>query len=335
MKDALDYCTANFSPFQFRQLRILEFPRYQTFAQSYANTIPYSEGIGFILKIKHPEKDLDMAYYVTAHEAAHQWWGQQVIEADTKGSEMLSEGMSQYSALMVMKHSFPAEIVERYLKYELDNYLRGRTIEKRNEAPLVLVEHQPHVFYNKSSLIFFALQDYIGEDNLNRAFSAFNKQWAFKDAPYPTSYDLLKEIHKVTPDSLLYILHDMFETVTLFENQALDAVYKEVKKGKFELTLSVSCEKILVDTLGRENNIPIDDWIDVGFYSTDSNGKEKLIYLKKHKINKKNNLFVISIGEKPNRAGIDPLHKLIDRHSDDNTTNVGQFIEITNLPVEY
>jgi ABC-2 type transport system permease protein len=335
MKDALDYCADNFSPFQFRQLRILEFPRYQTFAQSYANTIPYSEGIGFILKVKHPDKDLDMAYYVTAHEVAHQWWGQQVIEADARGSAMLSEGLSQYSALMVMKHAFSTEIVERYLKYELDNYLRGRTLEKRKEQPLLSVEHQPYVHYNKSSLIFFALQDYLGEDNLNRALSAFNKQWAFKDAPYPTSSDLLKAIHKVTPDSLLYLLHDMFETVTLFENQTLDAVYKEDKKGKFELTLSVSCEKIRVDSAGQENKIPINDWIDVGVYATDASGKEKLIYLKKHNITKKKNLFVISIGEKPSRAGIDPLHKLIDRHSDDNTINVGQFIEITNLPVEY
>jgi ABC-type transport system involved in multi-copper enzyme maturation permease subunit len=334
MKDALRYCADNFSPFQFRQLRILEFPRYQTFAPSYAYTIPYSENISFILKAKHPNEDLDIAYYVTAHEVAHQWWGQQVMEADAKGGAMLSEGMSQYTALMVMKHTFPSEVVERYLKYELDNYLKGRAQSRTREYPLLSASNQSYVSYNKSSLIFYALQDYLGEDNLNHAFKAYNKLWAFNDSPYPSSVDLLKQIHQVTPDSLRYLLHDMFETVTLFENQSVVAAYKESKKGWFELTLSVSCEKIRIDSSGREKTIPLHDWIDVGVYATDSNGKEKLIYLKKHKVTKKNNLFVISIREPPSRAGIDPLHKLIDRHSDDNTIHVGQFLELTNLPIE-
>ncbi|HTF18538.1 MAG TPA: hypothetical protein VK658_10720, partial [Chryseolinea sp.] len=120
MKDALTYYSANFGPYQFRQLRIMEFPRYADFAQSFANTIPFSEGVGFVLKVDDPGTDLDMAYYITAHEVAHQWWGDQVTEARVKGSGMLSEGMSQYSALMVMKHKFSAAQIERYLKYELD-----------------------------------------------------------------------------------------------------------------------------------------------------------------------------------------------------------------------
>ena len=38
-----------------RQVRILEFPRYARFAQSFANTIPYSEAIGFIADLRDPE----------------------------------------------------------------------------------------------------------------------------------------------------------------------------------------------------------------------------------------------------------------------------------------
>src|ERR1700761_5447231 len=51
MKKALSYYSANFSPYQHRQVRILEFPRYATFAQSFPNTIPFSEGIGFIADV--------------------------------------------------------------------------------------------------------------------------------------------------------------------------------------------------------------------------------------------------------------------------------------------
>lgn len=322
MKDALAYYEKNFSPFQYRQMRIMEFPRYATFAQSFANTVPFSEGIGFIAKMDDPEKDIDYTYYVTAHEVAHQWWGHQVMEAGVKGNAMLSESMSQYSALMVMKNSFPPETIERYLKYELDNYLRGRASESKKEQPLEKVEGQGYIHYRKASLIFFALQDYIGEDSVNAAFRRFNREWAFKDAPYPTSIDLLKHIRAVTPDSLQSVIHDMFETITLFENKAVEAEYTEEDSTHFTVTLKVSAEKMRADSTGMETPIAINDWIDIGVYGKDEKKKDKLIYLQKHKITEKENTFVIKVNQQPRKAGIDPLHKLIDRHSDDNTKSV-------------
>lgn len=319
MKDALEYYSKNFSPFQFGQMRIMEFPRYASFAQSYANTVPYSEGIGFIAKMDDPEKDIDYVYYVTAHEVAHQWWGHQVMEARVKGNAMLSESMSQYSALMVMKHALPPEMIERYLKYELDSYLAGRSAETKKEQPLELVEQQGYIHYRKASLIFFALQDYIGEENVNKAFRQYLKEWAFRDAPYPTSADLLKHIRQVTPDSLQYLIHDMFETITLFENKTEKAEYREIDSTHFEVTLTVSAEKLRADSLGMETPVAINDWIDIGIYSRGEDRKDKLIYLQKHKFTQKDNTITIIVNERPYKAGIDPLHKLIDRHSDDNT----------------
>lgn len=319
IKDALAYYSRNFSPYQYRQVRIMEFPRYATFAQSFANTIPFSEGIGFIAKVDDPEKDIDYVYYVTAHEVAHQWWAHQVAEAGVKGNAMLSESMSQYSALMVLKHKFTPEMLEKYLKYELDTYLGGRAFERKKEQPLEFVEGQGYIHYNKASLVFFALQDYIGEDSVNAAFRRYNATWKFKDAPYPTSADLLKEIKKVTPDSLKYIIHDMFETITMFENKTTEATYKELAKDNFEVTLKVSAEKMRADSTGLESPIAINDWIDIGVYGKNKVGKDSLLYLKKHKINQKENTFTIQVKSKPKRGGIDPLHKLIDRHSDDNS----------------
>lgn len=102
MKGSLDYFTAHFSPFQFKQLRILEFPAYRTFAQSFANTIPYSEAIGFVASYEEPDK-IDLVTYVTAHEVGHQWWGHQIISAGMQGMTLLVETLAQYSALMVME----------------------------------------------------------------------------------------------------------------------------------------------------------------------------------------------------------------------------------------
>ncbi len=66
-RSGLDYFQAHFSPYQFTQYRIMEFPRYRQFAQSFPNTVPFSEGIGFIGRMVHKD-DVDLTYFVTAHE---------------------------------------------------------------------------------------------------------------------------------------------------------------------------------------------------------------------------------------------------------------------------
>lgn len=322
MKEALDYYTANFSPYQFRQLRIMEFPKYRSFAQSFANTVPFSEGIGFIQNIK--TDDVDLPFYVTAHEVAHQWWGHQVTEAGVKGNAMLSETLSQYSALMVMKRNFPPEIIKEFLKHELNSYLMGRTFEQKKEMPLYQVEGQGYIHYRKGSLVMYALQDYIGEDSVNAALKRFNEDWAFKEAPYPTSKDLIKYYREVTPDSLQYIITDMFETITLFENKTTNAVFEEVFDNEYKVNLTLDVIKYRADSLGSEESIALNDWIDVGVFAEGSDGKDSLIYLQKHKFSQQENELQITVSSKPSKAGIDPINKLIDRNPKDNVKTVGE-----------
>jgi hypothetical protein len=324
MKSSFDYFSKNFSPYQYRQMRIMEFPKYADFAQSFANTVPFSEGIGFIQKISDPEEDLDMPFYVTAHELGHQWWGHQVAEANVKGNAMLSETQAQYSALMVMKHAIKPAMMQKFLKYELDRYLSGRSSERKKEQPLNLVEGQGYIHYQKGSLVMFALQDYIGEEKVNLALKNFLKDWQYpgpdsKNKRYPTSNDLLGYFKAQTPDSLKNIITDMFETITLFENKTEKVEYKELKNKTFEVKITTSSEKFRADSSGAEKPIAINDWIDVGVYGEDKKGEPNLLYLQKHKVNKKANTFTIIVKEKPKKAGIDPINKLIDRHSDDNT----------------
>ena len=134
-KASLDYYSKAFGPYQHRQFRIIEFPRYQEFAQAFANTIPYSEGLGFIARVDpSDEKDIDYPYYITAHEAAHQWWAHQVIGGNVQGATMLSESLAQYSALMVMKRKFGEAKMQKFLAYELDGYLKGRAFEQKKKC---------------------------------------------------------------------------------------------------------------------------------------------------------------------------------------------------------
>ncbi len=319
MKKSLDYFTENYSPYQYRQLRIMEFPRYRSFAQSFSNTVPFSEDMGFMMDIG--EDDIDFPFYVTAHEIGHQWWAHQVTEARVQGNAMLSETMSQYSALMVMKNAYPEEMMQKFLKFEMDRYLRGRAVEQKKEQPLELVESQGYIHYRKGAVVMFALQDYIGEENVNKALRACIKDWAYREDQYITSADLLKYFREVTPDSLQYIIKDMFETITLYENRTKATTYEKVG-DQYKVSIDVSAIKYRADSLGVETEIKINDWIDIGVIGKDDKGKDKILYLKKHKIDTKESHFDILVDELPIKAGIDPMNKLIDRNPDDNRKGV-------------
>ncbi len=341
MKKSLDYYTAEYSPYQFDQLRIIEFPRTAgSFAQSFANTIPYSEAIGFIAKVDSTDEDgIDYPFSVTSHETAHQWWAHQVIGANVQGATMLSESLSEYSSLKVLEREYGPHKMRLFLKDALDKYLIGRTLETKKEQPLIYNENQQYIHYNKGSMVFYALSDYIGEENLNAALSSYIDDVAFQEPPYTTSLELLGYLKKATPDSLQYLIKDMFETITLYDNRVEKANWEETDSGRYEVDMSLQVAKYRTNDKGKRTyknaegdslaieiegrrlpvqSLPLHDWVDVGVFGTDSTGKETVLYLKKHKFTEIMNDITITVDEKPTSVGIDPYNKLIDTISNDN-----------------
>ncbi|NQX91724.1 MAG: hypothetical protein HRT74_06300, partial [Flavobacteriales bacterium] len=241
MKNAIGYYSKSFSPYPFKQARIIEFPRFAEFAQAFPGTMPYSESIGFLADLKDPE-DIDGVTYVVAHEMGHQWWAHQLVGADIQGAEMLSETLAQYSALMVMERTYGAESMQKFLKYEMDKYLRTRS-RLREEPTLMNVDGESPVFYNKGSVAMFALKEYIGADSINVALQRFIEEFAYNSGEYPTSLDFLRHIKAVTPDSLSYLVSDFFEHITLYDNQVEMAECHERVDGKYAVTVEFKTNK--------------------------------------------------------------------------------------------
>jgi hypothetical protein len=318
VKKSLDYFTENFGPYQHRQVRIVEFPRYARFAQSFPNTIPFSESIGFIANLKDDDA-IDYVFYVTAHEVAHQWWAHQVIGAHMQGATVMSETMSQYSALMVMEKEYGREKMQRFLKYELDNYLQGRGGELVEELPLILVEDQPYIHYRKGSLVMYALRDYVGEKKLNRALADYVRAVGFQQPPYTTSLEFLSFIRRAVPPEKQQILGDLFQTITLYENRATEARVTR-RGGKYAVAMTLEAKKFRSDGRGRESAVPLDDWIDVGVLGG-KDGKD-ILRIEKRRITEPHMVIELVVDQKPAKAGIDPLNKLIDRNPDDNVTAI-------------
>ncbi|HEX4810716.1 MAG TPA: M1 family aminopeptidase, partial [Bryobacteraceae bacterium] len=321
-KKGLAYFEENFGPYQFTQFRILEFPRYRQFAQSFPNTVPYSEALGFIAH-RYKREDIDEVFYITAHELAHQWWGPQLIGSQTQGSNMMSETLAQYSALMLVEKEYGPDNIRKFLRHELDTYLRGRGGETRKEPPLALVQREPYVWYNKGSLAMYALRDSIGERRLNSALRGFLQRRRFASGPYPDTREFVAAMRAATPPDQQYLVEDLFDSIVLFDNKAVSATWTTAPDHKYKVALAVSARKLKADGSGAETEIPLNDLIEVGVFKGTAED-QKPLYLEKRRINAKSEKFEVVVDQKPDRAGIDPYNKLIDRNPEDNTTNVSK-----------
>lgn len=324
--DSLEYYSTAFGPYKHKQARIIEFPRVSSFAQAFPGTMPYSEGIGFIADLSD-KKNVDMVYYVVAHEMAHQWWAHQVIGANMRGATLLSETLAQYSALMLMEKEYGRNMMRRFLQYEMDNYLRSRGREILKEQPLRTVESsQGYIHYRKGSVVMYQLKEVMGEQNLNDALKSVVDQFGYQGPPYPTSVDLIDAIRQKCDPQHHALIEDLFDRITLFANRTHDATFRQLEDGRYEITINVECRKFVADAKGKETEVEFQSDIEIGAFAAPANDSKFGDTLYRELVSAKTgmNTFTFVVDEEPDRAGIDPFLLLIDRMPSDNTKRVLQ-----------
>lgn len=347
LKKSLAYYSENFGEYQHKQARIIEFPRTMgTFAQAFANTMPFSEAIGFIADVDSEDPNaVDYPFSVVSHEMAHQWWAHQVIGANVKGATLLSESLSEYSSLKVLEKEYGKFQMRKFLKDALDNYLMGRTREWKEENPLMYNENQQYIHYNKGSLVLYAMSDYLGEKRFNDILKAYVSQVKFQEAPYTNSIEFVNHLKANTPANLQYLITDMFETITLYDNKVDKVEVKPLKDGKYQVDISFVVSKYRTSPKGTQiykdakgntlvgkdgkkevKSYPLNDYVEVGIFGKKTmkgnHEYENELHNKKYLINKVNNKVSIIVDKKPVEVGVDPYNKLIDRDSNDNRKKV-------------
>jgi ABC-type transport system involved in multi-copper enzyme maturation permease subunit len=318
VKVSLDTYTKCYSPYQFDQLRIVEFPRYSSYAQSFPNMIPFSEGIGFIADLRNLDKEdvglgqkiMDYPFFVTAHEMAHQWWAHQVAAADVEGSQMLMEAITQYSALQCMETYFDKERMNKFFKNEMFKYISSRKSEQRGERPLAKVApYQQSTYYQKGALAMNALGNYLGKDKFMGILSGFLKEYAFKGAPYPTTTDLIDRIKSETPDSLQYFVEDVLEKITMYNTSVDSVTYTRNKDFTYTVDAVIDVEKYYVDAKGNETETTCNDYIEVAAF----NSKNKELFNEKLKLKSGKNKVQFTLKRKPNTLMVDPGYMLVTK----------------------
>jgi len=225
-----------------------------------------------------------------------------------------------------MKHVYGPDKIRRFLKYELDNYLRSRAGEAVEEVPLERVENQGYIHYRKGAVAMYLLQQRLGEDAVDRALSRFLATWRFKGPPYLRSVDLIQEFRKEakTPEQQ-QLITDLFEKITLYDLKVKDASTKKDATG-WTTTLTVDAGKYYATGKGVESKASLAEPIEVGLFTARPGlgafSSKDVVLIERRPLRNGQQRIVLHSAKKPTFAGVDPYNFYIDRNSDDNVKDV-------------
>jgi ABC-2 type transport system permease protein len=321
LQASLAYYGTVYGPYQHRQARIIEFPGYRSFAQSFANTIPYSEQIGFLSDLRDPE-DVDSVYFVTAHEMAHQWWGGQVSGANVQGGSLLSESLAHYSALRVTQNRYGDMAARKILRVELDRYLRERTSELIEELSWQRVENQPYIHYRKGVVVMDAIRARLGETRLNQALANYLAAFKFRDDPYPTSLDLKSHLLLGASIAEQAFINDLFEHITLVELELVKVETSPTETGEFQVALTIMAHQYRADGQGVETSVPFEGPVSIALLELEPDelvSTDEMFYLAETVLKDGENRIEFTVSRAPSFALLDPFIKYVDRNLDNNT----------------
>ena len=160
-----------------------------------------------------------------------------------------------------------------------------------------------------------ALSQYMGKEKVNGALRSLLQKHHSGELSLPTTLDLYQELQELTPDSLNYLLSD------LFKKNPIGALKREIcrrkRKPAWQVTLRVQAQKLVVDHTGKEQEVPMNDWLEVGLYE-EGKGLESHSTFRCTASGPVSRPSNVTVPRKPERGGIDPNRLMIDLRVDDN-----------------
>ena len=191
-----------FAPYPWRDLRLSEFPDLRTYAQGSPTNITFSEGIGFLTK---SEPKADAPFWVTAHEAAHQWWGNILVPADRPGAAVLSEGLAHFSTALLIGQVKGTQQQLAFLRQIEDQYANTRRADA--ERPLVRVDgSRPGdglIIYDKGGWTAWMMMQLVGREPMLAGLRSFIAEWRDRD-DHAVLQDYLAHMRRFAPDTGAY-----------------------------------------------------------------------------------------------------------------------------------
>jgi ABC-2 type transport system permease protein len=313
VKASLAYFTEQFGPYPYKHITIVERAGSGGGASADAGIIYYGEQYA-LMNPDDGSDGFDLPYYILAHEMAHQWWGiARLSPAYVEGAGVLIEGLAVFAGMQVLEHNYGDAHLRQYV-----NYLHSAYEVPRSLATASLIQaNEEFLYYRKGGLAMYALGKYVGKDNVNAALRVLLQKHESGRLPLPTTLDLYQELQKVTPDSLNYLLNDLFKENTYWRLKTKQLAVSQTKAGQWQVTMKVQAQKVVIDLTGIEKDVPMNDWLELGLYEK-GKGLSKTLYLQMHRIRSGEQTIKVTVPRKPDCGGIDPNHMMIDLRLDDN-----------------
>jgi ABC-type transport system involved in multi-copper enzyme maturation permease subunit len=216
MSQALDaarrYYSEWFHPYPWQELKLSEFPALATYAQGFATNITFSEGIGFLTR---SEPRTNLAFWVTAHEAAHQWWGNILMPGEGPGGGILSEGMAHFSSILLLEQVKGLRGRIEFCRRIEENYGEERYVD--SERPLVWTDGSKpgdrDVVYDKGGWVFWMLLNHMGREPCLAGIQQFIAHYS-TDPDHPVLQDFVASMRPFAPDPEAF---DAFVEAWFFE----------------------------------------------------------------------------------------------------------------------
>jgi len=234
IREALDaarrYYSEWFYAYPWRELKLSEFPNLATYAQGFPTNITFSEGIGFLTE---SNSEIHAAFEITAHEAAHQWWGNILTPGKGPGGSILAEGTSHFSTILLVEQVKGLNARIDFCKRLEANY--GKDRQADSERPLVKITGErpgdTTVTYDKGGWVFWMLLNQMGRDRALAGIQAFLKAY-HGNRDHPVLQDFLASMRPFAADAAAFdaFTHQWFFEVVVPEYRLLEP--KKTARGQ-------------------------------------------------------------------------------------------------------
>ncbi|MFN9946102.1 MAG: M1 family aminopeptidase, partial [Planctomycetota bacterium] len=208
-----------FGEYPWTNLRVTQFPGLAGYAQGFPGNISFSEGIGYLAKPLGGDEGedgedadtLDIAFYIVAHEAGHQWWGNIVMPGKGPGGNIISEGLAEFSSLMLVHHELGEEQGQALRRRWERAYAFGRSPDDErsiNRTDGTRPGDQV-ITYNRAGFVFWMLRDCMGEDAMVAGLRAFVAKWRDgvetpEGLDFPLIEDMVVSLREHAPDQVKF-----------------------------------------------------------------------------------------------------------------------------------
>jgi len=239
LNGARKYYSQWFRTFPWKELKLSEFPGLATYAQGFPTNITFSEAIGFLTR---QEKTGNAPFTIAAHEAAHQWWGNMVLPGKGPGGDLLSEGMSHFSTILLIGQVKGESARIEFCKRIEESYGDSRQVD--SERPMVKIDGSrpgdTTVTYDKMGWVMWMLLQQMGRDNLLRALHDFQDVYA-ENPDHPVLQDLTGFLRPYAADPVAYdaFVRQWFHEVVVPEYVVTEASRAAVGGG-WDVTAKVT-----------------------------------------------------------------------------------------------